>query len=103
MLEPVARSHVDILSEALSLVRVQTTVVFRILFGSPWGLGLDAQTGPAFHMITAGSCWLEIEGEDEQVLLKAGDLAILPTGRRHWVRDETDTPARGSGAAVAVR
>jgi AraC-like DNA-binding protein len=45
-----------------------------------------------FHLISRGSCWLGVEGEDAQVPLGAGDLVLLPTGRRHWLRDEPQTP-----------
>jgi len=48
---------------------------------------------PAFHVVTTGTCWLEVDGEPDQLPLDAGDLVVLPTGRRHWLRDDPATPA----------
>src|SRR5262249_58165690 len=64
----------DPLSEALRLVRADTTVVFRVLCGAPWGVGIEAGFGPAFHILTKGVCYLEIEGQPEQLRLAGGGL-----------------------------
>ncbi len=60
---------------------------------APWGFGVEAHGNPAFHVVIAGRCWLEVDGEPEQIALTAGDLVVLPTGRRHWMRDDPRTPA----------
>jgi AraC family transcriptional regulator, alkane utilization regulator len=60
---------------------------------APWGFGVEAHGNPAFHVVTAGSCWLEVEGASEQIALEAGDLVVLPSGHRHWMRDHPDTAA----------
>jgi AraC-like DNA-binding protein len=59
---------------------------------APWGFGVQAHGDPAFHVVTEGRCWLEADGEPDQIPLAAGDLALLATGIRHWVRDEPATP-----------
>jgi AraC-like DNA-binding protein len=51
--------------------------------------------------VSSGSCWLEVDGEPHQVALAAGDLVILPTGRRHWMRDDPATPAVELGELLA--
>jgi AraC-like DNA-binding protein len=58
---------------------------------SPWGFRVAARPSPAFHLLTSGSAWLEVDGEPEAVHLQAGDLVILPRGSGHQLRD-----ARGS-------
>lgn len=83
----------DRISQLLRVVRVRSTVYCRSLLGAPWGFGVDAHGNPAFHVVTSGRCWLDVDGEAQQVLLVAGDLAVLPTGPRHWLRDEPSTPA----------
>jgi AraC-like DNA-binding protein/mannose-6-phosphate isomerase-like protein (cupin superfamily) len=83
----------DPISQLLRLVRIRSTVYCRSDMGAPWGFGVEAHGNPAFHVVTAGRCWLEVEGEPEQIALRAGDLVVLPTGRRHWVRDDTVSPA----------
>jgi hypothetical protein len=59
----------------------------------PWGFGVQAHGDPAFHVVTEGRCWLELDGVAQQTPLYAGDLVILPAGPRHWMRDAADTPA----------
>jgi len=96
-----AMSRGDPLSEALRLVKVETTVVFRVLCGAPWGVGIEADFGPAFHIMTKGVCYLEIEGQPEQLRLADGDLVMLPAGQRHWIRDRPRTPVSGLGQILA--
>ena len=83
----------DPVSEILRAVRVRSTVYCRSLMRAPWGFGVQAHGNPAFHLVTEGRCWLEVDGEPRQTQLAAGDLVILPAGPRHWMRDAADTPA----------
>jgi AraC family transcriptional regulator, alkane utilization regulator len=83
----------DEISELLRAVRVNSTVYCRSAMRAPWGFGVEAHGNPAFHVVTAGRCWLEVEGEPAQTQLRAGDLVVLPAGPRHWVRDDPHTPA----------
>jgi len=83
----------DPITQVLRVVRIRSTVWCRSLLGAPWGFGAQAHGNPAFHVVTAGTCWLEIDGEPGQHALRAGDLVVLPTGRRHWMRDDPATPA----------
>ena len=76
----------DPVSELLRVVRVRSTVYCRSLMRAPWGFGVEAHGNPAFHVVTSGRCWLEIDGELDQTALVAGDLVVLPAGPRHWLR-----------------
>src|SRR6266567_7509033 len=82
----------DQVSQLLRVIRIRSIVYCRSLMGAPWGFGVQAHGEPAFHVVTEGRCWLEADGEPDQIPLAAGDLALLPTGIRHWVRDEPVTP-----------
>lgn len=42
-----------------------------------------------FHIVTAGRCWLEVEGA-EPCLLQRGSLALVPHGAGHLIRSELD-------------
>jgi AraC-like DNA-binding protein len=86
------REASDPVSELLRAVRVRSTVYCRSVMGAPWGFGVESAGSPAFHVVTAGRAWLEIDGETEQVPVAAGDLVVLPVGRRHWMRDDPATP-----------
>ncbi len=83
----------DAVSEVLRSVRVRSTVWCRSELRAPWGFGTDARGTAAFHVVTAGRCWLQVDGQVAQRKLEAGDLVVLPTGRRHWLRDDPATPA----------
>jgi AraC-like DNA-binding protein len=83
----------DQVSQLLRVIRIRSTVYCRSLMGAPWGFGVQAHGNPAFHVVTAGRCWLEVDGEPGQIPLAAGDLVLLPMGSRHWMRDEPTTPA----------
>jgi AraC-like DNA-binding protein len=83
----------DRVTQLLRAVRVRSTVYCRSTMRSPWGFGVEAHGNPAFHVVTAGHAWLEVRGERQQTPLRAGDLAVLPGGSRHWVRDDPHTPA----------
>jgi AraC-like DNA-binding protein len=83
----------DVVSDILRSVRVRSTVWCRSALRAPWGFGTDARGTAAFHVVTAGRCWLEVQDDGAQRRLDAGDLVVLPTGRRHWLRDDPATPA----------
>jgi AraC family transcriptional regulator, alkane utilization regulator len=75
-------------AQLLGLIRVRSTVYCRSVMRAPWGFGVVARPVAAFHLVTGGSCWLEVEGEDQAVALGAGDLVILPRGSAHQVRSD---------------
>ncbi len=80
-------SDSDGLSQLLLRLTVNSTVYCLSEMTAPWGFQVAARSGPAFHLLTAGSAWLEVEGQQDPVRLAAGDLVILPRGEGHVVRD----------------
>jgi AraC family transcriptional regulator, alkane utilization regulator len=80
----------DGLSELLLRLTVSSTV-YCFFMSSPWGFKVPARAVPAFHILTAGGGWLEVEGRPEPIRLSAGDLVILPRGEGHLVRDSPRT------------
>jgi AraC-like DNA-binding protein len=59
--------------------------------GAPWGFRVGSRPSPAFHLLTSGAAWLEVDGIDELLWLQAGDLVILPRGPAHQLRDARDS------------
>lgn len=79
----------DPLGEALHLLRLNGTFYCRSELKAPWGVELPPFEGRMmFHVVTAGECWLEIEGEEPH-LLQQGSLALVPHGNGHIVRSRT--------------
>jgi len=73
----------DPLGEALHLLRLTGCVYARSDLTAPWGIDLPPLEGHMmFHIVTAGRCWLEIDGSEPR-LLDRGSLALVPHGLGH--------------------
>jgi AraC-like DNA-binding protein len=84
---------VDALGEALHFLRMSGTFYCRSEFTAPWGLALPPmQDCLMFHVVTAGRCWLEVDGAEGR-LLQPGDLALVPHGQGHLLASEPGAPA----------
>jgi AraC-like DNA-binding protein len=89
---PASRS-VDPLGEALHFLRMSGVFYCRSEFTAPFGLALPPfKDCMMFHVVTAGQCWLEVEGADPH-LLRPGDLALVPHGAGHRLVSEAGVPA----------
>jgi AraC-like DNA-binding protein len=76
----------DPLGEALHLLRLNGTFYCRSELRAPWGVEMPPFEGRMlFHVVTAGQCWLEVEGEAPR-LLRQGSLALVPHGFGHTAR-----------------
>lgn len=76
----------DPLGEALHLLRLTGTLYCRSELTAPWGIEMPAFAGSMmFHVVTAGHCWLEVEGEEPR-LLQQGSLALVSHGNGHCIR-----------------
>ncbi|MCH8223422.1 MAG: cupin domain-containing protein, partial [Chloroflexi bacterium] len=76
----------DPLGEILHLLRLNGVLYCRAELTAPWGIELPELEGcMMIQIVTAGHCWLEIEGDDPR-LLRHGSLALMPHGTGHSVR-----------------
>jgi AraC-like DNA-binding protein len=73
---------VDALTDVLEVARVRGSVLAHVHAHEPWGLDLVLPTGAALHGVTAGSVWLEVDGEPPRRLMP-GDVVLLLTGLPH--------------------
>jgi AraC-like DNA-binding protein len=80
----------DALSAVLAPVRLQQTCWAFTVGRAPWGLAFPAnQSCVRFHYMVRGSAWLNIDETNEpSVALSGGDLAVLPLGHAHVLRDD---------------
>lgn len=82
----------DPLGEALHFLRMSGTFYGRSELTAPWGLWLPPMDGCIwFHVVTSGSCWLEVEGR-EPLALRPGDFALVPHGEGHRLWSEQGVP-----------
>jgi AraC-like DNA-binding protein len=85
----------DPLGSVLGDLRMRGTFYCRAEGSAPWGVEMPAlDRCMSFHVVTEGTCLLEVDGEPH--VLRAGDLALVPHGRGHLLRS-------GPGAAIAGR
>lgn len=79
----------DALSAVLAPVRLQQTCFAVTVGRAPWGLILPGRKSCVrFHYMVRGSAWLSVDKTDEpDVALSGGDLAVLPLGHEHVLRD----------------
>jgi AraC-like DNA-binding protein len=79
----------DALSAVLAPVRLQQTRWAFTVGRTPWGVALSrGKSCVRFHYMVRGSAWLSVDKTDEPaVLLSGGDLAVLPLGHAHSLRD----------------
>lgn len=69
---------------------------------APWGFRVEHRDTATFHIVTAGTAWLEVEGADgDPIQVRQGDLVLLPTGAPHALRDTPTSVAPPLGKAVA--
>jgi AraC-like DNA-binding protein len=85
---------IDPLGETLHLLRLTGTLYCRAELTAPWGVDLPPFEGcMMFHVVTSGSCWLEVEGLEQPRLLRAGSLALVPHGAGHRIVSAAQNPA----------
>jgi len=83
----------DQLGEALHLLQIVGTLYCRAELTAPWGIDLPGLDGlMMFHVVTAGRCWLEVEGHEPR-LLQPGSLALIPHSTPHRLRSDLDAPS----------
>jgi AraC-like DNA-binding protein len=86
----------DPLSDVLRAVRLTGAFFYVAEAIEPWALSVApaqelaprplpaAEHLVAYHVMTSGSCWAGVEGE-EQVLLEPGDAIVFPHGDAHLI------------------
>jgi len=81
---------IDALSEVLGHVRLKDTSWACSQASAPWGISFrEAKGCVRFHYVMRGSCWLSIDkSAAPRIALSGGDLAVLPQGHGHTIRDQ---------------
>jgi AraC-like DNA-binding protein len=82
------------IGEALRFLRMSGIFYCPSELTEPWGLALPPMEDCLwFHVISAGSCTIEVEGVE--TLVRTGDLVLVPhgTGHRAWGAEVAPTPS----------
>ncbi len=76
----------DVLSEALSTLRLRSARYCGLDLRAPWALSYSAGER-GVHVIMSGRCELRwADGRGAPIPLSGGDLVVMPTGRAHHLR-----------------
>jgi AraC-like DNA-binding protein len=78
----------DLLTEVLGLLHLRGELFCRSTFTAPWRLRFPARPEAYFRFVETGACWIVPEDGREPVLLRQGDLALLPHGHGHGLCDD---------------
>ncbi|MEU9305156.1 AraC family transcriptional regulator [Streptomyces sp. NPDC048269] len=76
----------DVVSDAISAVRIGQPSSDRVRVGGRWCTRLAPYDGAGFHVVLEGSCWLLADG-GSSVVLGPGDAVLLPHGTGHVIAD----------------
>jgi AraC-like DNA-binding protein len=87
--DPVA----DIVADVVATTRRGSLMYARNRCRAPWGAAFPAGDLASFHVITAGACWLTVDGADP-VQLTRGDVVLIPSGAAHELADTPQRPTR---------
>jgi AraC-like DNA-binding protein len=81
----------DVLGDVLSLGLLRNAMYKQIDARAPWGLDMQARNRAMLYLIARGQARLELAGQTP-LILEAGQVAFLPRGAAHVLRDAKDTP-----------
>ena len=86
----------DPLSDILAVLKPESYLTAGVDAGGAWAIRFGNRPGTIkCHAVTAGGCWLAVDGMETPVRLTAGDCIILPSGRPFTLAsDLTLTPAQ---------
>jgi AraC-like DNA-binding protein len=95
----------DPLSDILAILKPESYLTAGLDAGGEWAIRFGNRTGIIkCHAVTAGACWLAVDGMEAPVRLTAGDCIILPSGRPFTLAsDLTLTPAEAHDVLGSAR
>jgi AraC-like DNA-binding protein len=82
----------DVVSDAIAAIRAGQPHAARTHRGAPWGLRFPPSTGPGFHVVLQGTCWLLPGGGEEPIPLSTGDVVFVAHDRTVALADDPSTP-----------
>jgi AraC-like DNA-binding protein/mannose-6-phosphate isomerase-like protein (cupin superfamily) len=83
----------DVLADVLSAALVRNVMYRRLECGAPWGFQLPDRAVAMFYVVARGTLFFEVTGEKPRPL-SSGDVAFLPHGTAHVLRDAPTSKAQ---------
>jgi AraC-like DNA-binding protein len=82
----------DPLSDVISFLQLRSYHVGGFEAGGRWSLGFEAYEAIKCYAVTAGACWIIVEGAGDPKLLREGDCVLLPHGRPFQIASDLALP-----------
>ncbi len=101
--EPQDEQGSDVLADVLDTMRLSTVMYGRFELCAPWGIQFCERPCAYIVLLARGSARLDVEGVEGAVTLSAGDLALLPHGGAHTLRDAEGSPLHTLGQGECKR
>ncbi|WP_224240086.1 AraC family transcriptional regulator [Hyalangium gracile] len=79
--------HTDVVSDVLETMRFTTLLFGRFELAAPWAIRMPKKPSSAFYVLARGSMRLRIDGQEEPLLVSAGDVVLVPHGSAHVLDD----------------
>lgn len=99
-----AAETTDILGDLLGSLRLTTLVYGRMELGAPWGLRFpNLSNAASLCVIVRGGAQLTVDRSEQSTMLSAGDVALLPNGGAHVLRDGKGGPLHELGSEQCRR
>ena len=86
----IADGRGDVLGDVLSLGLLRSVLYKQLEARAPWGMDVAERSRAMLYLIARGQARLEVKGE-KPIVLEAGDVAYLPRGAAHVLRDSLAT------------
>ncbi|MFF1699964.1 cupin domain-containing protein [Streptomyces sp. NPDC058257] len=92
----------DVLAEALRVSGARGALGVMLKAGGTWGLWLDSSPGAALHVVSRGTMWLHVTGE-EPLEVRAGDAVLVSPGTAHGIAGGADVTMGSCDREEAAR
>ena len=86
----------DPLSDVLSLLRVRNYHSATLSLGGDWAFTFPEREGIKFTAVVKGSCWLQVEGEQQPQRLQQGDCFLMTRGMPFSLYSDMSQPVMDS-------
>lgn len=86
----------DPLSDVLSLLRVRNYHSATLSLGGDWAFTFPEREGIKFTAVVKGSCWLQVDGEQQPQRLQQGDCFLMTRGMPFSLYSDMSQPVMNS-------
>lgn len=98
-------SNFNIVEDILDTLRFRGSIFFQSKLAAPWGMSLEKEGNPRFHIALNGSFYVGESEKSKAVNVNQMDIIMLPQGDKHWIADQTNRdliPSQQAGEACEL-